>query len=58
MAYVFEGMRAVMVEGVFRIDLMGRALALDLVYLAIGFSAFFFAFEDARRRGKLLQQGE
>jgi ABC-2 type transport system permease protein len=58
MAHVFEGMRAALVEGVFRVDLMAWALALDLVYLAIGFVAFFLAFEDARRRGKLLQQGE
>jgi ABC-2 type transport system permease protein len=57
-AYVFEGMRAVMVEHVFRTDLMATALALDLVYLALGAGAFFLAFEDARRRGKLLQQGE
>src|SRR6266702_3548894 len=34
--YVFEGMRAVMFEGTFRGDYLVAALALDLVYLAIG----------------------
>jgi ABC-2 type transport system permease protein len=52
-SYVFEGMRAALLDGTFRADLMGWALLLDL-----GAALFFRAFEDARRRGKLLQQGE
>jgi len=57
-SYVFEGMRAALIDGSFRADLMAWALLLDLVYLALGAALFFAAFEDARRRGKLLQQGE
>jgi ABC-2 type transport system permease protein len=56
--YVFEGMRAVMFEGNFRADYLFAALALDLVYLALGATIFFIAFRDARRRGALLQMGE
>jgi ABC-2 type transport system permease protein len=56
--YVFEGMRAVMLEGIFRTDYLFTALALDLVYLALGTTIFFIAFRDARRRGALLQMGE
>jgi ABC-2 type transport system permease protein len=56
--YVFEGMRAVMFEGNFRGDYLFAALALDLVYLAVGAAIFFIAFRDARRRGALLQMGE
>jgi ABC-2 type transport system permease protein len=56
--YVFEGMRTVMFEGNFRGDYLFAALALDLVYLAIGATIFFIAFRDARRRGALLQMGE
>ena len=56
--YVFEGMRAVMFEGSFRADYFAAALALDLVYLAVGAAIFFIAFRDARRRGALLQMGE
>jgi ABC-2 type transport system permease protein len=56
--YVFEGMRAVMFEGHFRTDYLFTALALDLVYLALGTTIFFIAFRDARRRGALLQMGE
>ena len=57
-AHVFEGMRALMVEGVFRWDLLGRALLLDVVYLGIGAATFAWAFAKAREEGKLLQTGE
>ncbi|MFX4220338.1 MAG: ABC transporter permease [Thalassobaculum sp.] len=57
-AHVFEGMRAVMVEGVFRWDLLGRAVALDIVYLGIGAATFAWAFGKAREEGRLLQTGE
>lgn len=57
-AYVFEGMRAVMFDGTFRIDLLAGALVMDAVYLAIGAAVFAWAFRSARREGKLLQMGE
>ncbi|HET7595284.1 MAG TPA: ABC transporter permease [Stellaceae bacterium] len=57
-AHVFEGMRAVMFQGVFRVDHFFAALALDLVYTAFGVVVFLFAFRQARRRGALLQMGE
>jgi ABC-2 type transport system permease protein len=56
--YVFEGMRAVLFTGVFRADYLLSALALDLVYVALGAATFFVAFQDARRRGALVQMGE
>lgn len=57
-AHVFEGMRAVMVDGVFRWDLLGRAALLDLIYLAIGGATLAWAFAKAREEGRLLQTGE
>ena len=56
--HVFEGMRAVLFDGVFRTDYFIYAIALDLVVLAIGAAIFFLAFRDARSRGALLQMGE
>jgi ABC-2 type transport system permease protein len=56
--HVFEGMRAVLFQHVFRMDYFLGAVALDLVYLAIGIGLFGLAFRDARRRGALLQMGE
>ena len=56
--YIFEGMRAVLFQGVFRTDYFLYAVALDLVVLAIGAGIFFLSFRNARRRGALLQMGE
>lgn len=57
-SYVFEGMRAVLFEHVFRADLLLWAAALNVVYLAAGVAAFVAFFNIARTRGQLLQVGE
>lgn len=57
-AHVFEGMRAVMFDHVFRLDHFIAAALLDVVYLAAGAVTFLWAFQRARRRGALLQMGE
>jgi ABC-2 type transport system permease protein len=56
--HVFEGMRSVLIEGVFRWDLLGSAFALNLVFLGLGFASFLYAFARARQRGQLLQSSE
>jgi ABC-2 type transport system permease protein len=56
--YVFEGMRAIMLDHSFRMDLLAWALLLNLVYIALALTAFLMAFQKARRRGQLLQTGE
>ena len=56
--YVFEGMRSIMLEHTFRIDLLVSALLLNVVYIAAGLGAFLLAFHKARKRGQLLQTGE
>ncbi len=56
--YVFEGMRTVLFDHIFRFDYFLAALALDIVYLAAGIAIFFLAFRNARRRGALMQMGE
>jgi ABC-2 type transport system permease protein len=57
-AYVFEGMRAVLLEHTFRWDMLWSALALNVVYLGIGIVLFRLAIRFARRKGTLLQMGE
>ncbi len=56
--YVFEGMRTVMFEGIFRMDYLWRAAALNLVYMAVGTAVFLRTFQIARRDGLLLSMGE
>ncbi len=57
-SHVFEGMRAVMIEGTFRADLLANALLLNALYLVLGMGLFIAAFRSARRNGLLLQVGE
>ncbi len=56
--YVFEGMRALLIDHAFRADLMLEALALNAVYFAAGVAAFLQLLKSARRHGSLLQGGE
>jgi len=56
--YVFEGMRAIVTDGVFRADLMIECFALNLAYLALAFTTFLLLLRSARHKGVLLTMGE
>jgi ABC-2 type transport system permease protein len=56
--YVFEGMRALIMQHQFRADLMVAALALNALYFAAAIIAFLALLESSRRAGSLLQTGE
>ena len=49
--YVFEGMRALVMEQVFRADLMVEAFALNAIYLAAAVIAFLALLNSSRRIG-------
>jgi ABC-2 type transport system permease protein len=56
--YVFEGMRALMIDHVFRLDLMLQGLALNVVWFAAGVAGFLALLKSARTSGALMQGGE
>ncbi|HEX3859258.1 MAG TPA: ABC transporter permease [Pseudolabrys sp.] len=56
--YVFEGMRALIIQHVFRADLMLEAFAFNVVLFAIASYAFVKLMDSARVHGSLLQTGE
>jgi len=56
--YVFEGMRALILDGVFRADLMLAAFALNAAYFVVSVVIFLQLLNSARRNGSLLQSGE
>jgi ABC-2 type transport system permease protein len=56
--YVFEGMRALLIEHTFRPDLMLDALMLNVVFFAAGVFGFLKLLQSARRHGSLIQAGE
>jgi ABC-2 type transport system permease protein len=56
--YVFEGMRALMFDNVFRADLMIQAFAINALCLAAACFAFVKLLDSARRAGSLMVIGE
>jgi ABC-2 type transport system permease protein len=56
--YVFEGMRALLMEHTFRIDLMIQSLALNAALFAAATMSYFALLASARRNGSLMQTGE
>jgi ABC-2 type transport system permease protein len=56
--YVFEGMRALLTDHVFRADLMLQALGLNALFFAAGSLSFLKLLQSAREHGSLLQTGE
>jgi ABC-2 type transport system permease protein len=56
--YVFEGLRALLSDHVFRADLMLSALGINALLLVTSFAAFIALLNSARRHGSLLGGGE
>jgi ABC-2 type transport system permease protein len=56
--YVFEGMRALLIDHVFRAALMVEAFAINAVLLVASFAAFLALLTSARHHGSLLAGGE
>lgn len=56
--YVFEGMRSVLIDKVFRPDLMLDALGLNIILFTVGTLGFLALLQSARRHGSLMQTGE
>ena len=57
-AHVFEGMRSILTDGIFRVDLFMNSIMLNILFLIAGFSIFLYVFRLARIKGMLLQIGE
>jgi ABC-2 type transport system permease protein len=56
--YVFEGMRSLLIHGVFRADLMLWSLGINAMLFAASFAGFLALLRSARRNGSLLGGGE
>jgi ABC-2 type transport system permease protein len=56
--YVFEGMRSLISDQIFRTDLMAYAFAINVVLLLASFAAFLALLRSAKRHGSLLGGGE
>ncbi|MDQ0467462.1 ABC transporter permease [Labrys wisconsinensis] len=56
--YVFEGMRALVIDHVLRADLMLTAFAINAALFAVAVLVFVRLLDGARRQGMLMQMGE
>ena len=56
--YVFEGLRALLFDHVFRADLMLQSFALNIALFAAAGAGYLALLKSARRAGTLLQTGE
>jgi ABC-2 type transport system permease protein len=56
--YVFEGLRAILIDHQFRADLMIWALSINVVLISAGIIAFFKLVDSARMRGSIMGIGE
>jgi ABC-2 type transport system permease protein len=56
--YVFEGMRALLIDHQFRADLMVEAFLMNIVLFGAGATGFMLLLRAARRHGSLMQTGE
>ncbi len=56
--HVFEGMRAVLSQGILRLDLLAYATALNILWIGVAAYAFAALLEKAREAGSLLSSGE
>lgn len=56
--YVFEGLRALLTAHMFRADLMGEALLINVALMGAASAAFLLLLSSARGAGSLLQMGE
>jgi ABC-2 type transport system permease protein len=57
-SHVFEGMRALLLDGVVRGDLLLRGFAINVVYFTLGVVIFMLSFRAARNNARLIQVGE
>ena len=57
-SHVFEGMRALLIDNVFKTDLFFNALSLNILYMLGGMSVFLYVFRIARIKGLLITMGE
>ena len=57
-SYVFEGMRQVMFNNTFDLNMFSMAMGLNAVYLTLGIVSFLTVFRVARQKGLILNSGD
>ena len=58
LVYIFEEARNILVNNSVNLDNLFSALKLNIIYLALAISLFYFSFNIARKKGTLINIGE
>ena len=58
LVYIFEEARNILVNNVVNYDSIFHAFYLNIIYLIVGISLFYYSFFQARKKGSLINMGE
>ena len=58
LVYVFEEARRILVDNTLNIENLYKAFILNTVYLIVAISLFYYSFNQARKKGTLINIGE
>ena len=58
LVYIFEEARNILINNTVNLENIFIALKLNVIYLAIAISLFYFSFNVARKKGTLINIGE
>ena len=58
LVYVFEEARAILINQTVNIENIYKAFIINLIYLTIAISLFYYSFNQARKKGTLINIGE
>ena len=58
LVYIFEGARSILIDQTINFEIILKAFYLNVIYLIIGISLFYYSFNQARKRGTLINIGE
>tara|TARA_Y100001936_G_C15678538_1_gene459886 strand:+ start:344 stop:607 length:264 start_codon:yes stop_codon:yes gene_type:complete len=58
LVYVFEEARRILVEQSVNIENIYKAFIINIIYLTVAISLFYYSFDKARKKGTLINIGE
>ena len=58
LVYIFEETRSILINQTFNFENLARAFYLNVAYLSISISIFYYSFAEARKKGSLINIGE
>ena len=58
LVYIFEEARRILIDQTINLENIYKAFLLNIIYLTIAISLFYYSFDQARKKGTLINIGE